>query len=83
MSMLLTTIVLFIAFGILAVGIGRLLVKMFPPSAEDIKRFKFQKSESVFDDNWGTSATNFSASYFDSGPGVNISNDIDGGIWGH
>lgn len=35
--MLLTTIVLFIAFGIFIVVVGRLLVKAFPPSAEDIE----------------------------------------------
>ena len=77
MNMLLTTIVLFIAFGILAVGIGRLLVKMFPPSAEDIKRFKSQKSESVFDDDIFSTC-----GFVDRCPGVNIDNDIDGGIWG-
>lgn len=73
--MLLTTIVLFIAFGIFAVGIGRLLVKMFPPSAEDVKMSKSCK-RSIFDDDddWASSS---------SSPGVNIDNDIDGGIWGH
>lgn len=75
MSMLLTTVVLFIAFGIFAVGIGRLLVKMFPPSAEDIKRFKSQESESIFDSNLSPSyfdASNLSATY----NGINIDNDM-------
>lgn len=75
MNMLLTTIVLFIAFGIFAVGISRLLVKMFPPSAEDIERSKNRKRSMFDDDDWDDWRS-------DNSPGVNIGNDIDHGIWG-
>ena len=56
-------------------GIGRLLVKMFPPSAEDVKAL--HESHSSFDDD------DDEYGGWDHTPGVNIDNDIDGGIWGH
>ena len=69
MNMLLTAIVLFVGFGAFIVIGARLLIKAFPPSAEDIERSKSGK-DFFTDDDIETSSC-----------GVNIDNDIDGGIW--
>lgn len=71
MNMLLTTIILFVGFGAFIVIGGRLFVKLFPPSAEDIKRFNAEPEEFEIDDDYGTK----------EGVGANIDNDIGGGIW--
>jgi len=72
MNMLLTTIVLFIAFGVFAVVIVRLLVKAFPASAEDVKALHERHKKGMFDDDkWSENRSG----------GMNISNSIDISNW--